>query len=679
MQPSPLDTAQALLLSGRAEESLAAFDALLTANPADLHALFGRTNALKVLGRLAEAHAGYDAILAQLPGAVGALNNRGEVLTLLGKPELALADFNRALQIKPDFVDGYYYRGNALIALWRHEEALADFSRAIAAAPDFSESHVGRGIALTRLNRLPEALTSLDRAIAIWPENPNAHFHRALVLEKLGETTSAIQAYDRVIALQPDSLASINNRAVALHSLRLFAEAARGYAALEKMAPDIALNGLAICAAHACDWSHSEEYRTRLAAAIREGKAAILPGILLAYSDDPELMLACIRNSLQDKLPPSPKPHWRGTPFSGDKIKLAYCSADFHSHATAYLIAELFERHDRSRFEVIGISFGEDDATPMRQRVVKSFDQIHDVRFKSDAEIAALMADLGVDIAIDLKGLTREARIGIFAHRPAPVQVNYLGFPGTMGVDFMDYIIADAIVLPREQQRFYPEKIIQLPDCYQVNDSKRPLPAAPGRMAAGLPASGFVFCCFNNNYKITAPLFDIWMRLLNAVPGSVLWLIEDSREAADNLRRNAAQRGVAPDRLVFAPRTAPDDHIARHRLADLFLDTLPYNAHTTASDSLWAGVPLVTCKGKGFPGRVAASILSAAGLPELITENLDDYEKLALALATDAPRLAALKKKLEAARTTAPLFDIARFTAGMEAAFERMRDDFRKI
>ena len=678
MQPSPLDTAQALLLSGRPEESLAAFDALLVANPADLHALFGRTNALKMLGRLAEAHAGYDAILAKMPGAVGALNNRGEVLTLMGKPELALADFNRALQLKPDFVDGYYYRGNALIALWRYEEALADFSRAIAAAPDFAECHVGRGIALTRLNRPADALPSLDKAIAIWPDYADAHFHRALVLEQLGNPADAIKAYDKVIALQPSSLAAMNNRAIALHGLRLFAEAARGYAALEPLAPDVALNGLAICAAHACDWSHSEEYRTRLAAAIRAGKPAILPGILLAYSDDPELMLACTRNALAGKLPPSPKRLGRGTPFSGARIKLAYCSADFHSHATSYLIAELFERHDRSRFEVIGISFGEDDATPMRQRVVKSFDQFHDVRFRSDAEIAALMADLGVDIAIDLKGLTREARMGIFAHRPAPVQVNYLGFPGTMGVDFMDYILADAIVLPLEQQEFYPEKIAHLPDCYQANDSKRALPDAPTRTAAGLPPSGFVFCCFNNNYKITAPLFDTWMRLLQAVPGSVLWLIEDSREAADNLRRSAAQRGVAPDRLVFAPRAAPDDHIARHRLADLFLDTLPYNAHTTASDSLWAGVPLVTCRGKGFPGRVAASILSAAGLPELIAENLEDYEKLALALATDAPRLAALRKKLEAARTTAPLFDIARFTAGMETAFERMRDDFRK-
>jgi len=332
--------------------------------------------------------------------------------------------------------------------------------------------------------------------------------------------------------------------------------------------------------------------------------------------------------------------------------------------------------HDRKRFEVIGISFGLDDASPMRGRVVKAFDQFHDVRLKSERGIAALIAGLGVDIAIDLKGLTADSRPGIFALRPAPVQVNYLGYPGTMGADFMDVIIADPVVLPMAQQAFYAERIVHLPDCYQPTDSSRAVAPAPTRAEAGLPSGGFVFCCHNNNWKITEPIFDIWMRLLKAVPGSVLWLLEDNEEAAANLRREAEARGVAAARLIFAPRISPEEHLGRHRLADLFLDTLPYNAHTGASDALWVGVPLVTLKGESFHGRVAASILSAIDLPELITENPADYESLALALATDGPRLAALREKLEANRKTAPLFDTARFTRNLEAAYERMGEKF---
>jgi predicted O-linked N-acetylglucosamine transferase (SPINDLY family) len=295
--------------------------------------------------------------------------------------------------------------------------------------------------------------------------------------------------------------------------------------------------------------------------------------------------------------------------------------------------------------------------------------------------VAQKIADEGVDIAVDLMGLTANAPTEIFARRPAPVQLNYLGYPGTTGADFMDYILADAVVAPLSQQEFYAEKILHLPDCYQPNDSNRPLPPAHlslemGRAEAGLPAHGFVFCCFNNSWKINPPLFDIWMRLLKSVPGSVLWLIEDNQEAAANLRRAAAARGMAEIRLVFAPRVASEAHLARHRLADLFLDTLPYNAHTTASDALWTGVPLITVLGEGFAGRVAASLLSAVGLPELIAENLDDYEKLALALARDPASLAGLKKKLEANRLIAPLFDTARFTRNLEAAYEKMRDAF---
>jgi predicted O-linked N-acetylglucosamine transferase (SPINDLY family) len=351
-------------------------------------------------------------------------------------------------------------------------------------------------------------------------------------------------------------------------------------------------------------------------------------------------------------------------------VRIAYLSADFYLHATAYLTAGLFELHDRSRFEVLGVSFGPDDASDMRARLVKSFDRFCDVTARSDEEAARLLASLQVDIAVDLKGYTQDARTGILAYRPAPIQICYLGYPGTMGASFMDYVIADATVLPFDQQSFYTEKIIHLPDCYQVNDSRRAIAErTPSRPEAGLPGQGFVFCCFNNNYKITAPIFEVWMRLLSAVPGSVLWLLSDNTSAHNSLRRQAAARGIDAARLVFADRLPIDRHLARQRLADLFLDTLPYNAHTTASDALWAGLPMLTCRGEAFAGRVAASLLNAAGLPELVTGSLQEYEAMALKLATDASLLGSIRRKLAQNRPNCPLFDTDRFRRHLEAAY----------
>jgi predicted O-linked N-acetylglucosamine transferase (SPINDLY family) len=357
-------------------------------------------------------------------------------------------------------------------------------------------------------------------------------------------------------------------------------------------------------------------------------------------------------------------------PYRHDRIRLAYLSADFHSHPTAQLMVELFERHDRTRFEVTAIAFGPDDNSAMRRRLVAAFDRFEDVRDWSDLEIAQLLRSREIDIAVDLNGHTHEARPGIFSHRPAPVQVNYLVYPGTTGADFMDYVLGDRIVLPLDQQPFFSEKIIHLPDCYQANDATRVVPPAPTRAQAGLPEGGFVFCCFNNSWKITAPVFDTWMRFLQQVPGSVLWLLDSP--AAGNLRTAAKARGVEANRLVFAPRLPPDKHLARHQLADLFLDTLPYNAHTTCSDALWAGVPVVTCIGKAFQGRVAASLLHAIDLPELVTIRPQDYEALALDLAKNPALLKATREKLARNRSTTQLFDSDRFRKNIEAAYEAM-------
>ena len=357
------------------------------------------------------------------------------------------------------------------------------------------------------------------------------------------------------------------------------------------------------------------------------------------------------------------------------KTRIGYYSADFHNHATAYLMAELFEAHDREKFELVAFSFGPDKQDEMRQRVQAAFDRFIDVRQMSDLEVAQLSRELGIDIAVDLKGYTQDSRPGIFVQRAAPVQVNYLGYPGTMAMEAMDYIIGDPMVIPEGAEPYYSEKIVRLPHSYQVNDAKRRISDKNySKAELGLPEEGFVYCCFNNTYKITPETFDSWMRILKQVQGSVLWLLKDNEEAMNNLRREAQARGVEGSRLVFAPRMELAEHLARHRAADLFLDTLPYNAHTTASDALWAGLPVLTRLGQAFAGRVAASLLRAVVLEELITQDANTYEALAVELANNPQKLQQIKNKLEQNKTGAPLFDAKLFARHLEAAYEKMHE-----
>ena len=441
----------------------------------------------------------------------------------LKRPEEALASYDKALAIKPDYVEALNNRGNALRDLKRLEEALASYDKALAIRPDYAEALNNRGNALHDLKRPEEALASYDKALAIKPDYAEALNNRGNALRDLKRPEEALASYDKALAEAPD------------HSY--------------------AFGGLASCAIRLCDWKRSQEIFRELSAHVAERRSIVDPFTLLGYCDDPWLQLACARTFAHDKNPTLPLPLWGGTIWRHDRIRIAYLSADFRRHATAHLTAELFELHERTRFEVIGISFGVDDKSDLRTRLVKSFDQFHDVRQTADRDVARLLKDLQVDIAIDLQGHTRDARLNIFAHRPAPIQVNYLGYPGTMGVDFFDYIIGDSIVLPFDQQPFFTEKIVHLPDCYQVNDTKRTIASCiPPRAELGLPEEGFVFCCFNNNYKITGPIFDIWMRLLKAVEGSVLWLLRDNAGAEVNLCQEAIERGVDPSRLVFAGR-----------------------------------------------------------------------------------------------------------------------------
>jgi protein O-GlcNAc transferase len=504
---------------------------------------------------------------------------------------------------------------------------------------------------------------------------PDAWNNRGTILREAGKLDEALGSFQKALEIDPRHAETLANSGAGLQNLKRFADAGREFRKLEMVAPEhkYLLGGLAISALALCDWPVLEKLKPRLEAEVMSGKSIVPPFTLLGLSSDPVLQRAGAAHYLRDLLGPLPLPP-RPAPVSHDRIRLAYVSADFHAHATARLMADLFERHDRQRFEVIAISFGPDEKSHVRDRLRKAFDQFHDVRGMPDGEVAALLRKREVDIAIDLKGYTESARLGIFASRPAPVQVSYLGYPGTTAAEFMDYIIADPVALPMDQQDFYSEQIVHLPDSYQVNDPQRMIGPVPTRQEAGLPPESFVFCCFNNHWKITAPVFATWMRLLDAVPGSVLWLLDDS--ANGNLRREA--RGIDPERLIFAPKLEHDAHLGRLSLADLVLDTLPYNAHTTASDALWAGVPLVTIKGEGFAGRVAASLLTAIGLPELIAGDLAGYEKLALSLANNPERFKELKAKLVSGRRSAPLFDAPRFCRHIEAAFTTMAQTARR-
>ena len=625
---------------GRLDEAEGLLRRILAWNPRDPEA----RHMLGVLrlqqNRAAEALDIIEPLVMEQSATADMRTHHGLVLHALGRDNEALADFERALTLKPENPMTLLYRGNVLLALGRCAEALESYERLIGRVPNYGEGWFRRGAALWRLDRSEAALASFDRALQFDPAHFEALFNRGTVLLNLERYDEAFAAYEEARRRAPD------------HSHVLGASA----------------SALLSCS----DLARWTEYRELVIDGVKNRRAVIAPLTFMIFCDDGALRRHCSATFAANQVPGAPAPLWTGERHRHVRIKIAYLSADFRQHATAELIAGLIERHDRRRFEVTAISFGRDDSSPMRRRLVKGFDRFVDVRDRSDGDIARLLRDGGFDIAVDLKGHTEGARCGILAHRPCPVQVNYLGYPGTVA-PWLDYVIGDSIVLPFDHQPFYSEKIVHLPHSYQVNDAARILPVqAPARESAGLPKKGFVFCCFNAAWKITPEMFDIWMRMVAAVPGSVMWLLEDNPAMTRNLKQAAAVRGVDPGRLVFATRVSPAAHLARHGLADLFLDTLPYNAHTTASDALWAGLPVVTCLGTQFDGRVAASLLKAAGLPELVTYTRDEYEALTLALARDPARLAGLASRLAARRVSSPLYDTDLFRRHIESAYLRM-------
>jgi len=675
---------------GRSEEALDCYDHAAAIAPGRGDVWYNRGVALQDMGRSAEALEAYERAAQLAPDFADAWNNRGVLLRKLNRKEEALECFSRALQVDPRHAQALGNHGTILADLRRFDEALASFEKALAVAPD-AQGWYNLGLTLHILGRDLNALTAYDQALQLNPNLPEAWNSRGSLLRAMGKRDDAMMSFRRALTIDPRHADTLANVGAGLHDLKRYDDAEREFRKLELVAPEhkYLLSGLLLSAMALCDWQTVDDLEDRLKSDVINGKAIVPPFILLGAFDEPALHRPAAEHYLSDVtgdpprlLTPKPVPH--------DRIRLAYVSNDFYAHATARLMADLFERHDRDEFEVIAISFGRElkvsgpeESSDIGQRLLKSFDQFHDVRIMSDAEVAELMRKLEIDIAIDLKGYTEDARPGIFARSPAPVTVNYLGYPGTSGADFMDYVIGDPVVLPMNQQEFYSEQIVQLPGSYQANDPKRVIGAAPSRSEAGLPelpsgsvGNRFVFCCFNNHWKITRPVFESWMRILKAVPDSVLWLLQDSGDA--NLARAAEALGVDLARLIFAPRVNHASHLGRLSLADLLLDTLPYNAHTTASDALWTGVPVLTVAGQSFASRVAASLNTAAGLPELIAKDLPAYEEMAAELAKNAKKHKALKAKLAKNRLSKPLFDAPGFCKAIEAAFTRMVETARR-
>ena len=661
-------------------------------------------------GNLAEAARLYGDVLNADPRNFDALLSLSLLNFRTARFDEAERLAGEAARVNRRSAEAVFIRGCALQRLTRNADALACFETAIAIRPAFAEAPVNRGALLIAEKRFADALKCLDQALTINPAMLEAWNNRGNVLSELGRYQDAVLSYDKVIAARPDAVEALINRGTALIALHRFDDARVSYERASRLDPsradaiagranalfeakdyehaveayaevlqrdpayDFARGNLAFSRLYCCDWTSLAAERVVIARDLQAEKRVASPFQAIALLDSPADLKRCATIWSMTKYPSAPAALWRGEPYDHAKIRVAYLSADFNGHAVATLMAGVWERHDKSRFETTAVSYVDSNGSAMRQRVERAFDRVIDVAGKSDAEAAAVIRRMQIDIVIDLMGFTGDCRPGILAQRPAPVQVNFLGFPGTMGAPHIDYVIADPIVVPDEDRQHYCESVVHLPDSYLPGDSARRIAEQkPSRAEAGLPEHGFVFCSFNNSYKLSPEVFDVWMRLLNAIEGSALWLPQMKAASVRNLRREAGKHGVSEQRLVFAPFVADDeDHLARVGIADLFLDTLPYNAHSTAVDALWAGVPVLTMRGNAFAGRVASSVLNAAHLPELIADSLADYENLALRLARESHTLAAIKAKLARNRETSVLFDTARYTRGLEAAYTHM-------
>jgi protein O-GlcNAc transferase len=642
------------LLAGRGEvdEALACYNKALALQPHHVAARFNLGNLYAGMGRLDDAASAFEQALAIQPDDPDVRNNVGIVYQRQGRLDDAAASYRRALNSNPRHAQAWHNLGTLYGAAGRLKDAVASYRKSLESDPGKAAVHKDLGTALRDSGDFEGSIAAFRRALAIDPQSVAALYNLAESLKVAGRFDEAIAAYERALAIKPDYFQ--------------------------------ALNGMTYLRQHVCDWRGIQEQWERLRRdAIGKPGSGVSPFSVLYMPCSADEQLACAREWARQYVgsgvvaPAAPGPDARPR-SSHARLRVGYLSWDFHAHATSYLIAELFELHDRARFEVHAYSFGPDDGSPIRTRIRSACEHFSDVAGEPYAETAQRIRGDGIDILVDLKGYTLGSRPQILALRPAPVQVNWLGFPGSMGAQFVDYIIADPFVIPGGAERHYSERVVRLPDCYQVNDRRRELSARLSTRAEyGLPAAGMVLCCFNQTAKILPDVFACWMRIMRALPGAVLWLLESNRWAPENLRRAAASEGIAAERLVFAPPMPLAEHLARYRAADLAVDTFPYTSHTTASDALWAGCPLVTRAGDTFVSRVAGSILRNAGMHELVTDNAGDYERKVIELATAPGKLQDLRRKLGETRDRCPLFDTPRFVRNLESAYEDMLKAFR--
>ena len=598
-------------------------------------------------GQLDAAEAHYKKLLKVLPSNTTLLTNLGTLALQKGQLEAAVQLIDRSLHIDPNQPFAFNNRGNALKDLKRLDDALVSFDRAIAINSNYAEAYSNRGIALHGLNRLDDALISYDRTIAINPDFTEAHYNRGLALQDLKRWDDALVSFDRAIALKPDY--------------------------------DFLAGLLLNTKMQICHWDGFTTYLAVLTENIRNQDKVSAPFPMLALTDDPELHRNCATIHSNEKYPRQPLLPMLNKYPKHAKIRIGYFSADFRIHPLTYVTAELYERHDRTQFEITAFSLGPDTKDEMNTRIKAGVDHFYDVHAMSDKEIALLARRLEIDIAVDLGGHTKYARTFIFAMQAAPIQISYMGYPGTMGAKYIDYLIADPTLISQDNQRYYSEKIAYLPNSYWVNDTNKAVSKKIlSRAEFGLPATGFIFCCFNNTYKITPSTFEGWMRILKQVEDSVLWLYVIHESAVNNLKKAALSNGVDDQRLIFANYMSNEDHLNRIQLADLFIDTFPYNAHTTTSDALRMGLPVLTRRGESFASRVAASLLNAIHLPELITASQENYESLAIFLATHPEKLMIIKNKLAHNLATTPLFNTKLFARHIESAYLAMYDRYQE-
>ena len=706
--------AQSLQQQGQLEQAIELYSRCVESAPEQAEPYYKRANSLNALGQLEPALEDYDRAIGRNPSYTYAHCNRGTVLERLGRWDDALASYDRALELDPKDALTHYNRGSVLKNLRRYREALASYDSAIALNGNYAEAHANRGYMLQELLHHPAAVESFQRALALNPTLAQVFEAFGVSLHYVGRLEESLAAYDKAIALKPDLTSSYLKRGFVLTGLQKMDEAIASFDRAIKLDPnyaeayyhrgywqrmggrfDLAARDFAKVAAltpnveflpgtrlesclQVCDWNDYDVLVKEITVGVENGAHVTHPFIIMALTDSASLQQKAARIWVNHSCPADDSLGPIAPRARSQKITVGYFSADLQEHPVARLISELIEVHDRSRFEVIAFSFGPATNDDSRQRLVRAFDKFIDVRERSSAEVAALARKFNVDIAIDLSGYTINNRANIFALRAAPVQVSYLGHLGTMGASYMDYIIADRTVVTPESEGYYTERIIYLPDTHQANDRERRIADRIfTRKELGLPASGFVFCCFNTNYKISPETFAGWMRILKAVPDSVLFLYANQEVAKTNLLAQAVRQGIEPHRLVFGDRLPPQEYLARYRAADLFLDTRPYTAGTTASDALWAGLPLLTLTGEAFVSRTAASLLSAIGVPELITSTQQQYEQLAIELASNPRRLAAIRTKIQENRLTCPLFDTPRFARNLEAAYTAIYDRYQ--